>query len=49
MIQAIAFDMDDTLLNDDREITPYTLTILRRAADKGIHIVPASEIGRAHV
>lgn len=45
MIQAIAFDMDDTLLNDDREITPYTLTILRRVADKGIHIVPAS--GRA--
>ena len=45
MTLAIAFDMDDTLLSDERQITPYTLNVLRRAADKGIRIIPAS--GRA--
>ena len=47
MIQAIAFDMDDTLLNDEREITPYTLSVLRRVADRGIRIIPASGRARA--
>lgn len=41
-IQAIAFDLDDTLLRDDRSISPYTLSVLRRAADRGIRIIPAS-------
>lgn len=41
-VRAIAFDLDDTLLRDDRSISPYTISILRRAADKGILIVPAS-------
>lgn len=45
MIRAVAFDMDDTLLNDQREITPYTLDVLRRAARRGVLIIPAS--GRA--
>ncbi len=44
-IRAIAFDMDDTLLRDDRTISPYTLEVLRRAASEGVHIIPAS--GRA--
>ncbi|MBE5804563.1 MAG: HAD family phosphatase [Clostridiales bacterium] len=41
-VQAIAFDLDDTLLRDDRSISPYTISVLRRAAGMGIHIVPAS-------
>lgn len=41
-VQAIAFDLDDTLLRDDRTISPYTLSVLRRAAEKGICIIPAS-------
>ncbi len=40
--QAIAFDLDDTLLRDDRSISPYTISVLRRAAEKGIRIIPAS-------
>lgn len=42
---AIAFDLDDTLLRDDRTISDYTVDVLRRAASQGIHIIPAS--GRA--
>ncbi len=45
MIRAIAFDMDDTLLNDERQITPFTVSVLRRAAEKGVLVIPAS--GRA--
>lgn len=45
MIRAVAFDMDDTLLNNERQITPFTVSILRRVADQGIRIIPAS--GRA--
>ena len=37
--------MDDTLLNDERQISAYSLSVLRRAMDKGIRIVLAS--GRA--
>lgn len=44
-VQAIAFDLDDTLLRDDRTISPYTLSVLRQAAARGIRIIPAS--GRA--
>lgn len=43
--QAVAFDLDDTLLRDDRTLSPLTLTVLRRAAEQGIHVIPAS--GRA--
>lgn len=45
MIRAVAFDMDDTLLDDQRQITAYTIGVLRRAAEKGVRIIPAS--GRA--
>ena len=41
-VDAIAFDLDDTLLRDDRSISEYTLSTLRRAADRGIRIIPAS-------
>ncbi len=45
MVRAVAFDMDDTLLRDDRTISDYTLRVLHRAAAQGIHVIPAS--GRA--
>ena len=41
-VDAIAFDLDDTLLRDDRTISPYTLSVLRRAAERGILVIPAS-------
>jgi len=37
--------LDDTLLNDDRQISAYSLSVLRRAMDKGIRVILAS--GRA--
>jgi len=41
-IQAIAFDLDDTLLRDDRTISPYTIAVLRQAHEAGVRIIPAS-------
>lgn len=41
-VKAIAFDLDDTLLRGDRSISAYTLSVLRRAAQSGVHIIPAS-------
>ena len=41
-VDAIAFDLDDTLLRDDRTISAYTLSVLRRAAEAGIRVIPAS-------
>lgn len=41
-VQAIAFDLDDTLLMDDKTISSYTLSVLRRAAQQGVHVIPAS-------
>lgn len=40
--QAIAFDLDDTLLRDDKTISSHTLRVLRQAAEQGIHVIPAS-------
>ena len=42
MIQAVAFDLDDSLLRDDRSISDYTVDVLRRVAAMGIHVIPAS-------
>lgn len=42
MIKLIAFDLDNTLLNSNKEITPATLETLEAAAKKGIEIVPAT-------
>ncbi len=41
-IRAIAFDLDDTLLRSDLTVSDYTVEVLRRAAAKGIIILPAS-------
>ena len=45
-IRAAAFDLDDTLLRDDRTLSDFTVRTLREAAAAGVHIIPAS--GRAH-
>ncbi|MCR5691533.1 MAG: Cof-type HAD-IIB family hydrolase [Eubacterium sp.] len=42
MIRLIAFDMDGTLLTDDKEISEKTLEALGRARDMGIHLVPTT-------
>ncbi len=44
-IKLIALDLDDTLLNDNREITDLTVQALRECAEKGIYVVLCS--GRA--
>lgn len=41
-IDAIVSDLDDTLLNADSELSPYTLNVLARARDRGVRIIPAS-------
>lgn len=41
-VEAVALDLDDTLLRNDRSISSYTLSTLRRAADAGIRVIPAS-------
>lgn len=42
MIQAVAFDLDDTLLRSDRSLSPYTVHTLRRAAEDGVRILLVS-------
>ena len=44
-VKIIAFDLDDTLLNDERKISRRTLDAINKAAEKGIFIVLCS--GRA--
>ena len=38
----IAFDLDDTLFNRKKEITPATLEALNEAASKGFELIPAT-------
>lgn len=45
--QAVAFDLDDTLLHNDLTISDYTISVLRRLSGLGVHIIPAS--GRAQL
>ena len=44
-VKLIAFDLDDTLLNDERQISDENVAALRECAEKGIYIVLCS--GRA--
>ena len=44
-VRLIALDLDDTLLNDNREITDLTVKVLRECAERGIYVVLCS--GRA--
>ena len=41
-IKLIALDMDDTLLNTDKELTERNYQALKKASEKGIYIVPAT-------
>ena len=41
-IKLITFDLDDTLFNRKKEITPATLDALNQAAKMGIELVPAT-------
>ena len=41
-ISVIALDLDGTLLNSNKELTPGNLAALQRAADAGIQIVPTT-------
>ena len=41
-IKAILLDIDGTLTNSKKEITPETLTALKNAQDRGIRLVLAS-------
>ena len=41
-VRLVAFDLDDTLFNRKKEITPATFRALERAASMGIEIVPAT-------
>ena len=45
-IKLIAFDMDDTLLLDDRTIGERTMRVLRAAHEQGVRIVPATGRGK---
>ena len=45
--RAVAFDLDDTMLRDDLTISDFSLNVLRRLAEQGVAIVPAS--GRAQM
>ena len=44
-VKLIALDLDDTLLNDEREIDDYTVEALQECAEKGLYVVLCS--GRA--
>lgn len=37
--KALAFDLDGTLLNENSEISPYTLSILKQAKEAGYHLM----------
>lgn len=41
-IKLIAIDLDGTLLNEEKEISPYTLDVLRKAVAQGVHVAVAS-------
>lgn len=41
-IDAIVTDLDDTLLNDESELSLYTLDVMKRTKEKGVRLIPAS-------
>jgi len=46
-VNAVVFDLDDTLLHDDLTISDYSVQVFHRLRDKGITIIAAS--GRAQL
>ena len=45
-IRLVALDLDGTVFNDEKEITPRTLEAIRAAIAKGVDVIPAT--GRVH-
>lgn len=41
-IRMIGLDLDGTLLNDKKEITPYTRDVLKAAIEQGVHVLIAT-------
>lgn len=41
-IKLVAMDLDNTLLNSDKQISDHTEEVLKAAIAKGVHIVPAT-------
>ena len=46
-MKAVFFDLDDTLLRDDRTLSGFTVNVFRKLHDKGVFVIPAS--GRARL
>ena len=42
MIRLIAFDLDGTLLNQEKKVDPVTKDVLNRLAEQGVFLIPAS-------
>jgi len=42
MFKLIAIDIDDTLITDDKRITPGTIDVIRRATKQGVHVTLAT-------
>ena len=40
MYKLITSDMDETLLNDNKKITPKTIDAIKKASEAGVHFVP---------
>lgn len=41
-LKAVVFDLDDTLLRNDRTISGFTVEVLRKLHSKGVSVIPAS-------
>lgn len=39
-IRLVALDLDGTVFNDEKEITPRTLEAIRAAITKGVDVIP---------
>lgn len=42
MIRLIAFDLDGTLLNQEKKVDPVTKDALNRLAEQGVFLIPAT-------
>ena len=43
-IRCIAFDLDDTILNENKELSERTKAVLARAAEAGIALIPVTPL-----
>ena len=47
IVDTIVTDLDDTLLNENGEISPYALAVMRECLNRGVRVIPSS--GRAQI